>query len=97
MWQNGKMYDLNDLIYGQSPLYLLHGFGINSAGELVGFAFNTNTGEVHAFFATPLHFSVQSENNNGSAKFAVPESARRLLLQQLHSVRLGASPSQLVQ
>ena len=105
LWQNGVMYDLNNLVYGNTPLYLLHGFGINSAGEIVGFAVNTNTGEVHGFFATPLHFSVQSEdgpvvageNNNGSAKFALPESARRLLLQQLHSLRLGASPSQLVQ
>jgi probable HAF family extracellular repeat protein len=105
LWQNGVMYDLNNLVYGSTPLYLLHGFGLNSAGEIVGLAFNTNTGEVHGFFATPLHFSVQSqdgpvvvgENNNGSAKFALPESARRLLLQQLHSIRLGASPLQLVQ
>ena len=40
LWQNGAMYDLNSLIAGQSPLYLLHGFGINSSGEIVGFGGN---------------------------------------------------------
>jgi probable HAF family extracellular repeat protein len=100
LWQNGVMYDLNGLVAGQSPLYLLHGFGINSAGELVGFAFNTNTGEVHGFLARPIYNHSQTEggpligeqDGKSSAKFTLPENARKLLLQQLRSIRLGASP-----
>jgi probable HAF family extracellular repeat protein len=105
LWQDGVMYDLNNLIAGSSPLYLLHGFGINSAGEIVGFAVNTNISEVHGFLASPVHFSAQSQNGPAvaeesgsvSARFVLPENARKLLLQQLHSIRLGASPLQLGQ
>jgi probable HAF family extracellular repeat protein len=105
LWQNGTMYDLNTLIAGQSPLYLLHGFGINSSGEIVGFAYNTTVGEVHGFLARPIYSRSQPQggpligkgDGNSSAKFTLPENARRLLLQQLRSIRLGASPSQLVQ
>ena len=61
------MYDLNDLVYGHSPLYLLHGFGINSAGEIVGFAFNTNTGEVHGFLCDPAALQRSIPGRPGSS------------------------------
>ena len=105
LWQNGAMYDLNTLIAGQSTLYLLHGFGLNSAGELVGLAFDTNTGEVHGFLARPIYSRSQPQggpligegDSNGSAKFTLPENARKLLFQQLRSIRLGTIPLPLVQ
>jgi hypothetical protein len=46
------MRDLNTLVVGNSPLYLLFGFGINDVGEIAGFGV-TGTGEIHAFLATP--------------------------------------------
>ena len=52
LWRNGMMTDLNDLIPANSPLHLLTAFGINDAGEIVGFGV-TNTGDLHAFLATP--------------------------------------------
>lgn len=95
LWQDGTMYDLNNLVYGTTPLYLLHGFGINNAGEIVGFAFNTNTGEVHGFLATPVHFAQSGSGPLGSqssriatAKVALPDSARQQL-QQLPRIRLA--------
>ena len=52
LWKNGMMTDLNNLIPANSPLHLLTAFGINDAGEIVGFGV-TNTGDLHAFLATP--------------------------------------------
>jgi probable HAF family extracellular repeat protein len=58
LWQNGVMMDMNDLIpppppHSPPPLYLLHGFGINNLGQVVGFAL-LPSGEVHGFVATPV-------------------------------------------
>jgi probable HAF family extracellular repeat protein len=54
VWQKGVMNDLNAVISGDSPLYLLTSFGINDAGQIVGLGFDTNTNEVHAFLANPI-------------------------------------------
>ena len=47
------MKDLNTLIPTDSPLYLLFAFDISDAGDIVGQALETTTGELHAFLATP--------------------------------------------
>jgi len=52
LWENGKITDLNTLIPGGSPLFLIQASKINSSGEIVGLAV-TSTGEPHAFLATP--------------------------------------------
>ena len=52
LWRNGMMTDLNDLIPANASLHLLIAFGINDAGEIVGFGV-TNPGDLHAFLATP--------------------------------------------
>jgi hypothetical protein len=46
------MTDLNDLIPANASLHLLTTFGINDAGEIVGFGV-TNPGALQAFLATP--------------------------------------------
>ncbi len=54
--QDKVNYDLNALIPAGSPLYLLWSYGINDAGQIVGFAVVTtgpDAGQVHAFLATP--------------------------------------------
>jgi probable HAF family extracellular repeat protein len=97
LWQNGVITDLNSLIPPNSPLYLLHGFGINSRGQIVGFG-QTSTGDVHAFLATPI----TAEDNfigypsNGGAepvRVALSESARKQLQQQLRFGRFGTLPA----
>jgi probable HAF family extracellular repeat protein len=97
LWQNGVMVDLNTLIPANSPLYLLHGFGINSQGQIVGFALQTSTDEIHGFLATPISavgnlasVSPTAEGEVGAtSKFALPENARKQLQQQRGFSRLG--------
>ncbi len=54
LWQNKTMMDLNALIPANSPLYPIFAEAINDAGEIVGQALQTSTGEIHAFVATPI-------------------------------------------
>jgi len=53
LWEDGTMLDLNGLVVGISPLYLVLAYGINDAGEMAGFGV-TNSSEVHAFLAVPV-------------------------------------------
>jgi probable HAF family extracellular repeat protein len=55
VWRNGggDPIDLNQLVV-PGPLHLLTGTSINAAGEIVGLAVDTRTGEVHAYRATPV-------------------------------------------
>ena len=84
LWQNGAMTDLNTLIPPNSPLYLMHGCGINSRGQIVGFALQISTGELHAYLATPItaedNFAGYPSNGGPEpAKVALPESSRKEL------------------
>ena len=55
IWRGGgAAADLNDPVAGLTPLYLLTAMNIDDAGEIVGFAVDTGSGEVHAFRATPV-------------------------------------------
>jgi probable HAF family extracellular repeat protein len=54
IWENGVLTDLNDLTLSGSP-YLLYANDINDSGQLVGEAFDADTGEAPAFLATPVH------------------------------------------
>jgi probable HAF family extracellular repeat protein len=53
VWQNGVMTDLNTLI-APGPLSLVYANDINDLGEIVGGAYNANTGNSPAFMAVPL-------------------------------------------
>ena len=92
LWQDGVMYDLNALIPAvDSQRYsVLHGFGINDEGQIVGFAFDSVTGEVHAFLANPAcdeddTASVwqDAETGTNGAKLALPDSVHKQLQQYL--------------
>jgi len=93
LWQNGMMIDLNSLIPADSPLFLWHGFGINSAGQIVGFALQAETGEVHAFLATPIASqgaaTATQTATTENAKIALPENVRKQLQQRLRFGRFG--------
>lgn len=53
LWRNGQRFDLNTLALPNASLYLLTAFGINDAGQIVGFG-ATSSGELHGFLATPV-------------------------------------------
>jgi len=94
LWQNGVMTDLNNLIPSDSPLYLMHGFSINSSGEIVGFAYNTQTGNFDAYMAVPLNFGggASAPAGGSSARVTLPENARKQLQQWQRFGRFGYEP-----
>ncbi len=51
--QNGQLVDLNSLVAGTTSLDLLTACSVNSDGAIIGLAFDTDTGEIHAYLATP--------------------------------------------
>jgi probable HAF family extracellular repeat protein len=91
VWQNGIMTDLNILIPANSPFFLLGAFSINSGGQIVGMAFQKNTGEVHAFLAAPTHDEGGSEaasstgqfNASATSKVVLPGNVRNLIREHL--------------
>ena len=85
------MTDLNTLIAGHSPLYLLTGCSINSRGEITGLGI-TSTGEIHTYLATPTHAVATSESTSQGviSRRILSDDARKLLQQQLRYGRSGA-------
>jgi len=51
---NGVTTNLNNLIPADSPLQLLTACGINSRGEITGFAMEKSTGEYRSYLAIPV-------------------------------------------
>jgi probable HAF family extracellular repeat protein len=91
LWEDGVMTDLNTLIAGDSPLYLLTGCSINSRGEITGLGM-TSTGEIHTYLASPTHGVATSESNSSSVipPRNLSDNARKLLQQQLRFSRTGS-------
>ena len=91
LWENGVMTDLNTLIAGNSPLYLLTGCSINSRGEIVGLGL-TSTGEIHTYLASPTDGVATSESASQGviSPRVLSDNARKLLQQQLRFGRSGA-------
>jgi probable HAF family extracellular repeat protein len=91
LWEKGLMSDLNALIGGDSPLYLLTGCSLNSRGEITGLGL-TSTGEIHTYLARPTQAVVTSESTSQGviARRILSDDARKLMQQQLRFGRSGA-------
>jgi probable HAF family extracellular repeat protein len=91
LWEKGLMSDLNALIVGDSPLYLLTGCSLNSRGEITGLGL-TSTGEIHTYLARPIHAVVTNESTSQGviARRILSDDARKLMQQQLRFGRSGA-------
>ncbi len=89
LWEESVMTDLNTLIAGDSPLYLLTGCSINSRGEITGLAL-TSTGEIHTYLATLTQgvASGESTSQGAMSRRILSDDARQKLQQQL---RFGPS------
>jgi probable HAF family extracellular repeat protein len=89
LWERGLMTDLNALIEGDSPLYLLTGCSVNSRGKITGLGL-TSTGEIHTYLATPTQGVATSESTSQgeTSRRILSDDARKLLQQQL---RFGRS------
>ena len=89
LWEKGVMTDLNTLIAGDSPLYLISGCSINSRGEITGLGL-TSTGEIHTYLATPTHgVATESTSQGVISPRVLSDDARNLLKQQLRFGRFG--------
>jgi probable HAF family extracellular repeat protein len=90
LWEKGLMTDLNTLIVGDSPLYLLTGCSINSRGEITGLGL-TSGGEIHTYLATPTQGVATSESPSPEVigRRILTGDARTLLQQQLRFGRSG--------
>ncbi len=53
IWRDGVFTDLNSLLPAGSSLYIILPLGLNQSGQIAGLAVDMNTGEAHAFLATP--------------------------------------------
>jgi probable HAF family extracellular repeat protein len=91
LWEKGTMTDLNTLIAGDSPLYLLTGCSINSRGEITGLGL-TSAGEIHTYLATPMPGVATSESTSQGVMGprVLSDDVRKLLQQQLRFGRSGA-------
>jgi probable HAF family extracellular repeat protein len=68
IYQKGTMTDLNNLVIGDSPLYLLIAQGINDSGEIVGTAIEPD-GQQVGFLAIPA-YGAPNAANASDASFA---------------------------
>ena len=85
------MTDLNTLIAGDPPLYLLTGCSINFRGEITGLGL-TSSGEIHTYLASPTYGVGASDSSSQGviSPRVLSDDARKLLQQQLRFGRSGA-------
>jgi probable HAF family extracellular repeat protein len=67
LWQNGKSYDLNELVTSNANLYLMYAQGINDRGEIVGQACVVTDGACATPGAGPGYLAVPSGVWSGGA------------------------------
>jgi probable HAF family extracellular repeat protein len=91
LWEKGLMTDLNALVAGDSPLYLLTACSINYRGEITGLGL-TSTGEIHTYLATPTRAVAANESTPQGviSRRTLSDDARKLLQQQMRFGRTGA-------
>jgi probable HAF family extracellular repeat protein len=93
LWENGVIYNLNDLLVGDSGLQLLFAFQINDGGQIVGTAVQKSTGEIRAYLANPVNGSgVAARAAVGGSNVAVPQNAAKLLQQKLRLYKFPYRP-----
>jgi hypothetical protein len=90
LWEKGVLSDLNGLVAPDSPVYLIYALGINDAGDIVGFAMQKSTGDLHAYVAHPVRgksdssaMPIVTRANTVDTPAALPENLRRLFQQRI--------------
>jgi probable HAF family extracellular repeat protein len=76
LYDNGMVMDLNALVVGDTPLYLLLAQGINDRGEIVGTALDS-TGQQVGFLAVPTY---GDEDRPDASKESREDSSRNVLV-----------------
>ena len=95
LWQRGQMTDLNSLVSSGSSLYLLSANDLNDRGEVVGQAFDENTGTAPAFLLVPTDNELGAVGRSQVHREAdLPESVRDQLRQDRGFARFGSRTQQ---
>lgn len=79
LYENGKITDLNELVVGDSSLYLLLAQGINDAGEIVGTAVEADGTQV-GFLAVPVRGEEDREASSNTRRTFSGRSFKQLQL-----------------
>src|SRR5260370_11900480 len=74
VWEKNVISDLNDLIPADSALYLAYALGINDSGEIVGFAVEKSSGDLHAYLASPIRAKSASQSATPAAQGGTSEN-----------------------
>jgi probable HAF family extracellular repeat protein len=88
LWHKGVMNDLNELVVGNSPLYLLFSTAIDSSGEITGFG-ATESGDVHGFLAIPTA-GASASALSANRPMVLRDNVRELVRQRLALGRGGS-------
>lgn len=83
LWQNGKLFDMNQLTVSGSP-FLLFGNDIDPQGRVVGEAVDLSTGDQPAYIATPVPPGVAVPSSTpATPQGNLPENVRRQIERRL--------------
>ena len=81
--RNGTLVDLNTLVTGNNSLYLLTACFINSKGQITGIAIDPDTGEEHAYLATPTALQASAAGSNAGRSVVLPAWMRTMFASAL--------------
>lgn len=94
IWQNGVPADMNGLVSGSTPLFLLLAQAVNDEGAITGLAFDTNAGELVAFLAVPTtsagddaSAANRTVQRGGIQNLVAPANALKLLKEHVPFLR----------
>jgi probable HAF family extracellular repeat protein len=78
VWRNGTMTNLNAFLSPNSLWVILEALGNNDREQIVGFAMNNSTGEVHGYVLTPCgeNESVSCDESTSTLSASVPPKPR---------------------
>ena len=81
LWRDGQMMDLNRLAVTGPRLILLTAFGINDVGQIVGLGFDLESGQPHAYLATPIpgRAARDVQASRSALSVTLPARARALI------------------
>jgi probable HAF family extracellular repeat protein len=78
-WQNGNITNLNDLVPGDTPLFLQTACSINGKGQIIGIALAKGTAnDYHAYLATPIVGDAETESAMPDLESGNKEKAKTL-------------------
>jgi probable HAF family extracellular repeat protein len=80
LWQDGRTWDLNNLIPPDSGLFLVEALDINNRGQITGYAV-TQSQETHGFLLTPSRGNASPSRGAATRNIVLSPSAQAMVRQ----------------